>query len=80
MKRLEVKTAASASYLYAAKRFEMDCPLKREVSMTDRLGRSLLYTYGIADIGFMLLINMELVFFPAFLTDYAQFSLSIVGQ
>ncbi|MBN1568017.1 MAG: MFS transporter [Acidobacteria bacterium] len=48
--------------------------------MTERLNRSLLYTYGIADLFFMLLVNMELVFFPKFLTDYAQFSLAIVGQ
>jgi Na+/melibiose symporter-like transporter len=48
--------------------------------MTERLGRSLLYTYGIGDLFFVLLVNMELVFFPAFLTDYAQFSLAIVSQ
>jgi Na+/melibiose symporter-like transporter len=48
--------------------------------MTEKLKRSLLYTYGIADLFFMLLINMELVFFPAFLTDYAQFPLAIVSQ
>jgi len=48
--------------------------------MTERLDRSLLYTYGIADLCFVLLVNMELVFFPAFLTDYAQFSLAIWSQ
>jgi Na+/melibiose symporter-like transporter len=48
--------------------------------MAERLGRSLLYTYGIADLCFMFLVNMELVFFPKFLTDFAEFSLAIVGQ
>ncbi len=48
--------------------------------MTERLGRSVLYTYGVADLFFVLLVNMELVFFPQFLTDYALFPLSIVGQ
>jgi Na+/melibiose symporter-like transporter len=40
----------------------------------------LLYTYGIADLFFALMINMEAYFFTAFLTDYAQFSLAITGQ
>ena len=48
--------------------------------MTERLKRSLLYTYGIGDLFFMLLVNMELVFFPQFLTDYAQFPLSIFNR
>jgi len=39
----------------------------------------LLYTYGIADLGFVLIANMELYFFSIFLTDYAEFSLSITG-
>lgn len=39
----------------------------------------MLYTYGIADLGFVLIANMELYFFSAFLTDYAEFSLSITG-
>lgn len=47
--------------------------------MTKRLNKSLLYTYGIADLGFVLIANMELYFFSAFLTDYAEFSLSITG-
>ena len=47
--------------------------------MTERLNKSLLYTYGIADLGFVLIANMELYFFSAFLTDYAEFSLSITG-
>ena len=48
--------------------------------MVERLRRSLLYTYGIADLFFALMINMEAYFFTAFLTDYAQFSLAITGQ
>jgi GPH family glycoside/pentoside/hexuronide:cation symporter len=47
--------------------------------MTERLNRPLLYTYGIADLGFVLIANMELYFFSVFLTDYAEFSLSITG-
>jgi Na+/melibiose symporter-like transporter len=47
--------------------------------MTKRLNKSLLYTYGIADLGFVLIANMELYFFSAFLTDYAEFSLSVTG-
>ena len=48
--------------------------------MAERLGRSLLYTYGIADMFFVMLTSMELYFFAAFLTDYAGFSLGIVGN
>ena len=47
--------------------------------MTEKLNKSLLYTYGIGDLGFVLITNMELFFFAAFLTDYADFSLSITG-
>ena len=43
--------------------------------MAERLSRSLLYTYGIADMFFLLMINMEMFYFAAFLTDYAQFSM-----
>jgi Na+/melibiose symporter-like transporter len=48
--------------------------------MAERLNKSLLYTFGVADLCFTLMINMELYFFPAFLTDYAQFSLGVVGK
>jgi len=48
--------------------------------MTDRLKKSLLYTYGIGDLFFALMINMEAYFFAVFLTDYARFSLAITGQ
>jgi glucuronide carrier protein len=48
--------------------------------MTERLKKSLLYTFGIGDLGFTLLTNMEIFFFTAFLTDYARFSLAVVGQ
>ena len=47
--------------------------------MTERLNKSLLYTYGIADLGFVLIASMESYYFLAFLTDYAEFSLSITG-
>jgi Na+/melibiose symporter-like transporter len=48
--------------------------------MAERLSKSLLYTYGIADMFFTVMVNMEAYFFAVFLTDYAQFSLMIVGQ
>jgi Na+/melibiose symporter-like transporter len=48
--------------------------------MAERLNKLLLYTYGVADLCFTLMVNMELYFFATFLTDYAQFSLLIVGQ
>ena len=48
--------------------------------MAERLNKPLLYTFGVGDLFFSLLINMELYFFPAFLTDYAQFSLFVVSQ
>ena len=48
--------------------------------MAERLNKSLLYTFGVGDLFFTLMINMELYFFPAFLTDYAQFSLGVVGK
>ena len=48
--------------------------------MVEKLKKSLLHTYGIADLGFVLMVNMEVYFFPIFLTDHAQFSLSMSGQ
>ncbi len=48
--------------------------------MADRLKKSLLYTYGVGDLFFALMVNMEAYFFTAFLTDYAQFSLTATGQ
>ena len=47
--------------------------------MTEKLNRSLLYTYGVGDLGFVLMVSMEMYFFSAFLTDYAKFSLSLAG-
>lgn len=52
----------------------------RGVFMTDRLKKSLLYTYGVGDLFFALMVNMEAYFFLVFLTDYARFSLAITGQ
>ncbi len=46
----------------------------------NRLPKSVLYTFGISDLFFGLMVSMELFFFSAFLTDYAQFPLKIVGQ
>jgi glucuronide carrier protein len=47
--------------------------------MAERLKKSVLYTYGIADMFFIMLINTEMFYFAAFLTDYVQFSMTIVG-
>ena len=47
--------------------------------MPERLNKSLLYTYGIADMFFILMVNMEMFYFTAFLTDYAQFSMTVIG-
>jgi Na+/melibiose symporter-like transporter len=45
--------------------------------MTERLRKSLLYSFGVGDLCFTLLVCIELYFFSAFLTDYAKFSLKI---
>jgi len=42
------------------------------------LKKSLLYTYGIADMFFVLMVSMELYYFTIFLTDWAQFSMKSV--
>ena len=47
--------------------------------MAERLKKSLLYTFGVGDMFFTLLVCMEVFFFTAFLTDYAKFSLIIVS-
>ncbi|HJX34308.1 MAG TPA: MFS transporter [Desulfatiglandales bacterium] len=47
--------------------------------MAERLKKSLLYTFGVGDLFFTLLVCMEVYFFNAFLTDYAKFSLVIVS-
>jgi hypothetical protein len=46
----------------------------------ERLKKSLLYTYGIADLCFTLMMNMESFIFTDFLTDYARFSLNIAQK
>ena len=48
--------------------------------MAERLSKFVLYTYGIPDLFFALMVNMEAYFFTAFLTDYAQFSLVLAGR
>lgn len=45
-----------------------------------KAGKLLLYTYGIGDLFFTLMMNMELYFFAAFLTDHAKFSLATTGR
>jgi len=47
--------------------------------LAEILRKSLLHTYGIADFAFVLMVNMEVYYFSAFLTDYARFSLKTVG-
>jgi Na+/melibiose symporter-like transporter len=47
--------------------------------MAERLKKSLLYTYGVGDLFFSLLVCMEIYYFNAFLTDYAKFSLVVVS-
>ncbi len=47
--------------------------------MVERLGKTLLYTFGVADMFFLLMVNMEMFYFTAFLTDYAQFSMATIG-
>jgi Na+/melibiose symporter-like transporter len=44
--------------------------------MAEKLEKSILYTYGIADLFFIMLVNMEMFYFTAFLTEYVQFSMS----
>ena len=47
--------------------------------MVERINKTLLYTYGIADLGFVLMVSMELYLFSAFLTDYAEFSVPMTS-
>jgi Na+/melibiose symporter-like transporter len=46
----------------------------------ERLKKSLLYTYGVADLCFTMMMNMESYIFTVFLTDYARFSLDIARK
>ena len=41
----------------------------------ERLKKSLLHTYGVGDMFFVLMINVELYYFTMFLTNWAQFSM-----
>jgi Na+/melibiose symporter-like transporter len=47
--------------------------------MAERLSKLLLHTFGVADMFFILMVNMEMFYFTAFLTDYAQFSMAVIG-
>jgi Na+/melibiose symporter-like transporter len=42
------------------------------------LKKSLLYTYGIADMFFVLMVSMELYYFTRFMTDWSQFHMKTV--
>ncbi len=46
--------------------------------MAEKLGKSLLHTFGVADMLFILMVDMEIFYFAAFLTDYAQFSMALI--
>ena len=46
----------------------------------EKLKKSILYTYGIGDMFFILMVSMELYYFAAFLTDYAQFSMKTTDR
>lgn len=48
--------------------------------MDGRLSKPLLYSYGIADLFFVMLTSVEVYFFAAFLTDHAGFSLAVFGR
>ncbi len=47
--------------------------------MVERLSKTVLYTFGVADMLFLLMANMEMFYFTAFLTDYAQFSMATIS-
>jgi Na+/melibiose symporter-like transporter len=47
--------------------------------MAEKLSKSLLYTFGVGDMFFMMMVDMELFYFTAFLTDYAQFTMAMIG-
>jgi len=44
----------------------------------EKLKKSILYSYGIGDMFFVLMVFMEMYYFTAFLTDYAMFSINTV--
>jgi Na+/melibiose symporter-like transporter len=48
--------------------------------MAERLRKSLLYTFGVGDLCFTLMIATELYLYPRFLTDFAQFPLPIANR
>ena len=45
----------------------------------EKLKKSLLYTYGVGDMFFVLMVCMEMYYFTAFLTDYAMFPMKTVS-
>jgi GPH family glycoside/pentoside/hexuronide:cation symporter len=48
--------------------------------MAERLRKSLLYTFGVGDLCFTLMIATELYLYPRFLTDFAEFPLEIANR
>ena len=48
--------------------------------MAERLRKSLLYTFGVGDLCFALMIATELYLYPRFLTDFAGFPLHIADR
>jgi len=57
----------------------MDSMIFAEYFMAERLKKSRLYTYGVADMFFLLMVDLELFYFAVFLTDHAQFPMAITG-
>jgi Na+/melibiose symporter-like transporter len=47
--------------------------------MAERLSKPVLYTFGAGDLFFTLMVNMEVYYFAAFLTDLARFSMGTVN-
>lgn len=44
-----------------------------------KLSRKVLFTYGFGDAGFQFVVNLELLYFSLFLTDYCKFAPAIAG-
>ena len=47
--------------------------------MDKKLSKKVLNLSGFGDFGFTLFVDVELYYWSAFLTDYAKFSLAMVG-
>lgn len=51
----------------------------KNISVRNKLQRSIINTYGLASFGFQFFVNMEMFYFTAFLTDYALLPVAIAG-